>query len=528
MVSLMKQRFARKIFNCCPIDQTQPQGVMSGLAVLFLLLFSVLGLGLMTTNQIYMYLNSHRKNARLLNFAVENGIKRGFHRIINSASPLVPIGSKDFLSIRENALSGGDLACTFVFGETSGLSLAERWKNLLWDCTPDFILEDAEVEEEFFSSHYALFLESVGRLDAYPVSKRSRLHMQFGILAGRIPLSTVPLLLSAGLPPAERELINQSVQIFTSDASCLPVKPLYSDSVILPRSMSSLLCQALNIKMFTPEDLTLPQIRQAIGLVPSLDPIPEGVYLIEDDIGLGGIYIQGDVSCLTLASGNDFQILDFKTEAGEWVLRFSPEESTTIFSTPEETRYYDLIPRNMVIASGEIQSLCGGEVHPSGLSTIPSQEKIPCLLEGISLTVVSPRHINITSHLIHQGVEWKDGIPYLKGKKSQLHIFASGRDHQGEENVEWGEIKFGENIPDEIEIHASLTASGKGIFFPGTDTILKLYGSLHSKDLSVEGKIHIHPENLSVPPLDEWLDQPQTAIPVLYLTYLKSKAWIEE
>jgi len=164
-------------------------------------------------------------------------------------------------------------------------------------------------------------------------------------------------------------------------------------------------------------------------------------------------------------------------------------------------------------------------VDPSGLSLLPSQEKIPCLMSGISLTIVTPKTLNITSHLIAQGVEWTDGIPYLKGKSSQLHLFAAGRDAQGIEDDAWGEIYFSPGDSDELEIHASLTAGGSGISFEDGEKLLRVYGSLHGRSISSEGTIHLFPSSSPAPPLIQGEDQPVTALPVLYLTHLETVSW---
>ena len=518
-------RYVLRTADCSRADHGRPPGSISGLAVLFLLLFSILGLGLMTSSQVYMQLSHHRKNSHLLRFAVENGVKLGFHNLINRANPLLPITDSELAAICEDAGDNGTLACFLVFGGKDELTIAEDWRNLNWLCCPRFELEELEEDGGSFCGDYSLFLDSEGRMDAYPVWKSGALHLRLGILAGRVPLSSIPLLLDGTQSSEERELLLESIRVYPESSSVLPPEALFTDGTLLPKSVSSCLAGALNIKMFSPEDLSHAQIRQALGLEISSDPIPEGVYLIEDDLGLGGIYIQGDIAQLTLGAGEDFQMLDFETEAGNWVLQYSPQNSTTVFITPDETLRYNLVPRGIVFATGDILSMSAGMVDPSGLSLLPSQEKIPCLMSGISLTIVSPKTINLTSHLIAQGVGWTDGIPYLKGKSSQLHLFAAGRDAQGVEEEDWGEIKLSTGDAEEMEIHASLTAGGSGISFEDGEKLLRIFGSLHGRSVSSEGAIHLFPRSFPAAPLFHWQDQPLTALPVLYLTHLKTISW---
>ena len=75
-------KFARKIFGCCPEEPDKAKGMMSGLSILFLLMFTILGLGMLTTTQVHMYLCGHRKNSLLIRYASENGIKKSFHKML--------------------------------------------------------------------------------------------------------------------------------------------------------------------------------------------------------------------------------------------------------------------------------------------------------------------------------------------------------------------------------------------------------------------------------------------------------------
>jgi hypothetical protein len=500
---------------------------MAGLAVLLLLLFSILGLGLMTSNRIYMMLISHRRKALFLGLAAENGIKLGLHKLVDRAAPLVPITGEELAAIRADAEAGGTLACFFLFGGADELAVEEDWRNLSWCCRPLFHLEELEELDGFFRGDYALRLDAEGLMEAYPVRRREALRLRLGILAGRIPLSTIPLLLETPETAEEKEKLTRSIVLSPDGSSLNKPEPIFTDKSLLPKSITPQLASALkiNIKMFSPLKLSRAQIRQALGLEISSDPIPEGVYLIEDDLGLGGVYIQGDLSRLTLAVDHDVQMLEFTTEAGRWLLQYSPQKSTTVFRTPEETRHYNLIPKGMIISTGDILSLNAGLVDPSGESLHPIKEKIPCLMSGLSLTIVSPKTITLSSHLIQQGVEWAEGFPYIKGKPSRLHIYAAGRDAQGREEKEWGGIHFSAEDMEEVEIHASLTAGGSGISFIEGNANLLILGCLHSSSLSPAGKILLFPGTSHLTTPEGWPGQLLTAHPVLYIASLDPLSW---
>ena len=169
----------------------------------------------------------------------------------------------------------------------------------------------------------------------------------------------------------------------------------------------------------------------------------------------------------------------------------------------------------------------GGVVGLSGQIEMVREEEVPSILQGVSLTLISPQRITISSHLIHQGLKWVDKVSYARGKKSQLVIFSTGKSLDGQEESD-GEIIIDASSPQEIKIQAALTASGEGLTIKGKEKSVHILGSLQIADyFSNENALSlIYDEGIFE---DDSLVQhaPRTAKPVLWLSFLKPVVWKE-
>jgi hypothetical protein len=148
--------------------------------------------------------------------------------------------------------------------------------------------------------------------------------------------------------------------------------------------------------------------------------------------------------------------------------------------------------------------------------------------QGVSLTIISSDEITLSSHLIYQGVTWKEGVPYIKDSDAQLIIHAVGHDFlDGEEKA--GEIIIDANSPENLKVHASMTASGKGAIVCGEDKEIQLLGSLQTSELSLgENEISIKFDNRYFHKTNDFFQNaPLTEQPVLYLFRFKITEWRE-
>ncbi len=220
-------------------------------------------------------------------------------------------------------------------------------------------------------------------------------------------------------------------------------------------------------------------LRQALGLEASTDPVPDGVYLIENDLGLGGVFVQGSLDEMILAVRGDSQVVVFRAGGADWRLEWSPARSRTEFLTPQGARSYDLVPLPILFVNGTIASLGGGAVGMDGAVEMCFDGRTPAVLDGVDLTIVSADRVTISSHLILEGVRWQDGIPYSKDSEAQLVIYAAGRDAVTGERTEGGIAVDGE-APDGLKLQASLTAASGGFRIEGEAKSVELLGALHA------------------------------------------------
>jgi hypothetical protein len=272
--------------------------------------------------------------------------------------------------------------------------------------------------------------------------------------------------------------------------------------------------------------MTAPRLRSVLGLPESEEPVPDGVYLIRNDLGLAGVYVQGDIQEMVTAVEGSHQVISFRLEEGLWVLKYSPAECRTSFTSLQGEETFSLVPLGMIIISGEVLSLGGGVVEPGGGVQMVKDREVPSLLPGVRLTLVASGKITITSHLIQQGLSWQDGIPYVKSEPSQLVIFSTGRDLWTEAAIEGG-VVIAADAPQELKVQAALTAGGRGFEVEGGGKTLQVFGSIQAKDYLSQGNpLFLTPW---APPLDSEAAAlgPETALPVLFIARFGASEWRE-
>ena len=488
------------------------------------LIFSTLGLSMLFVTQIYVKISGYKKNQIILDYAAENGIKKGLHQFtiaLGETSSLFVLDNEEYEELRESAHSGGSLILAKWFGQDFPFAISDTWDRLSWTCQTIYLLEKFKQQESYFRANYNFKFFSAGGIRNTLNKKHMSLFSSLDILSGCIPLASIPIIIGNTYEPEDGE-----IQIVQTDSGLLLPGILDRQGQLLPRDILTQVNSALNIKLFSIKDLTNRTLRQALGLEVEDSPVPQGIYLIQDDIGLGGVFVQGNVDELLLCIEDNAQVISFTQEEQEWLLKFTPEECRTVFETPQETYQFERLPRSTIIVNGSIRSLGGGVVSASGRPEKTTQE-IPCLLDGIHLTVVSPDEISITSHLLHQKLTWKEKIPYLKYARSQLNLLVSGTGIT-DSDLHSGKIIIPEESPPDLKIQASLTASGEGLSTLGTGKTVYLTGSLHvSKFRSNGNYFKLIPDARFLHQDDLLSDAPLTAKPVLYPVNFRIDQWVE-
>lgn len=508
------------------------KGTITLVSVLLFVVFSTLGLGMIYLSQVYLKMSAFKKNSIILDYASENGVKQGFNQLVRllsfKNSPLI-LTEERRSEIKSDAMGKGMNVVATLLGEEIPLTWAETWENLKWTSITTFFQQNLYDYGDYFRAIYMALIDSEGEIENFKQVRYSSLETALGISVGNIPLSTIPFLLDKNLTQDQKEnfLSQNDINLITSGKNPLPPPASFSEGELLPQDALPQINEALKIKIFRPQDLSSAQLRAVLGLEPSDDPVPEGVYLIEDDLGLGGIYIRGDLLEMILAIEHEFQVISFVMDAGQWALWFSPSDEKTIFITPAETQNYDLLPRGIIIVDGAIHSLGGGMIDSSGVVTMVKDQEIPCVLRGVSLNIISSDEIILSSHLIHEGVDWQDGVPYIKDSNSQLHIFAAGQDFEGT-GESTGKIELSGDSPEDMKIQATLTASGEGISFEGTEKTAHLLGSLQTSDYESNGnELNITYDHRLFHNEEYLRHAPKTDQPVIHLSSFRILEWRE-
>ena len=209
-----------------------------------------------------------------------------------------------------------------------------------------------------------------------------------------------------------------------------------------------------------------------------------------------------------------------------WRLKFSPSAGRMEFCGPEGLTSMDRVPLGMILVNGAIASLSAAE-WDAGDELIPSpDQEIPCVLDGVSLTIVSAASVTIGSDLLHEGVKWVKDVPYLKDRSSQLIVYAGGRDLVDGSGRD-GRIIIGSDAPAEIKIQASLTAAD-GFAVEGESKSVVVSGGLQTSALSLgENRLKIAPDERLTADALAPAPGPSAAEPVLFILSMRPLTWTE-
>lgn len=452
--------------------------------ILLMVVFTGLGLAMLHASGIHLKINGSRRFSALLDCASENGLKRGLGDLgawLGSAGLLAPVPDEDVEAMREDSRAAFPVLLADALGPAFPRLLEESLDGMNWQSQTECGFEDLEDRGGYLRITATLRIEASGWLDRVRARRRSALEGSLGLLAGRLPLPALPLYIEGEMTEAEKTAFTQESGISLPVEEGRIMGPGLAAAMggVLPEDARELAASAMKIGVFRPGDLSPARLREALGLEASTEPVPDGVYLIRNDLGLGGVFVQGDLDEMVLAVRGDAQIVVFRAGDAEWQLEWSPARSRTAFAGPDGSETFDLVPLPIVFVNGAVAALGGGAVGLDGRVEMAFDGTTPAVLDGVDLTIVSADRITIASHLILEGVRWQDGVPYAKDSKAQLVIYASGQDVVTGEAKDGG-IAVAERAPEGLKLQASLTAASGGFRIEGTDTSVEILGALHA------------------------------------------------
>jgi len=184
---------------------------------------------------------------------------------------------------------------------------------MAWESLIDFQFADIQEHEDYFCVKYRGAIDSTGKLLGFTQEKEACLDCDLGILTGHIPLPSIPVLIDKNLTNEQktRFLDGNKLELYPSRPGKSSPSVSFSNGDLLPQDATKQLADALKIRIFKPQDLTAWKLRLALGLEASEEPVPDDVYLIADDMGLGGIFVQGDLDEMLLAIQENYQVITF-------------------------------------------------------------------------------------------------------------------------------------------------------------------------------------------------------------------------
>jgi hypothetical protein len=452
--------------------------------LLLTVVFMGLGLAILHASGVHMKINAFRRFSALLDCASENGLKRGlrdFTDWLETVGLLAPAPPERIEGMRSSPQTEFPLLVEEALGASFPRVLEESFDGMSWESRAECGFGSLSDMGGYLRIQANLRIESSGGLAHVRPRRISVLEGSLGLLAGRLPLAAIPFYIRKDMTNGGKAdfLGENGITLASKPGQLLGQGLAAAEAGVLPDDPSPLVAKALSIGIFKPGDLSPARLREALGLEPSTDPVPDSVYLIQNDLGLGGIFVEGDIDEMILAIRADAQIVLFRAGDAEWSLEFSPARSRTEFRTPGGSFAYDLVPLPIVIVDGKIGSLGGGSVGLDGAVEMSFDGETPAVLNGVDLTIVSSDKVTISSHLVLEGVRWQGGVPYSKDTRAQLVIYAAGQDVVSGDSTGGG-IAVAEGAPADLRLQASLTAASGGFSVEGTGKSVELLGALHA------------------------------------------------
>jgi hypothetical protein len=509
----------------------RPEGSVTIVILVLMVVFAGLGLAMLHASGVHVKINGFRRNSVLLDCASENGLKRGLRDLaswLEAECALAPVTDAAVEAVRADPRRAFPQLVEEALGAAFPRLVEESFDGLAWQSRTECGFGGLADMGGYLRIEAPIRIEASGSVLHVRAHRLSTLEGSLGLLAGRLPLAAIPFYIRGDLGDGEKAAFAAANGIRLAAKPGQPLGPEIASlpGGVLPDEAGALAAKALAIGIFEPGRLTPAQLRQALGLEASTDPVPDGVYLIENDLGLGGVFVQGPLDELVLAVRGDSQVIVFRARGEEWRLEWSPAGSRTEFLTPAGPRAYDLVPLPLLFVNGAIASLCGGAVRPDGNVEMSLDDRTPAVLDGVDLTIVSADRVTISAHLVLEGVRWRDGIPYSKDTEAQLVIYSAGRDVVSGEMTAGG-ITVAGGAPADLKLQATLTAAAGGFRIEGAAKSVELLGALQADAYDGNGSgLTLYRDDRSAAG-DFPRNAPLTSVPLLAVYDLKVLSWRE-
>lgn len=403
------------------------------LALLFVLLTSIAGMGLLTHSLVHGRIGS----ARQKNWAHREKLFRQLflhsHRYLERLAAtdirLYPAPETDFFNQRN-----------FPDGEADGTRLRGR-----------FHIDPTETGE--FFRRLRVTYEVQASLPKPPTIYSSRISAD--LLKGRIPLSEIPLMIN-GPDPENVEQFLEKTGIRTRHRE----RPIVAKTEVA-FNLKAYLLDTFKIKGTT---LGWPEIRKKLNMEVSGEPIADGPYLVSEGDTVEAVFIQGDVDALRFSVRGDRQVISIRLGRTLYSLSYIPGQPSLAGweGGEEDGRCF----QEKIMVNGNVWNL--------------EQEGTAAFVDGSRIQVLTAGKIIVQSSLKAEPLELKD-ISF-----SHIALISTAKNLVSQSEVEAGIVLSGR---EDMQIEGSLISEGKVIHNGKT---VRIDGSLYGAAVENSGIIEIH------------------------------------
>lgn len=403
------------------------------LALLFVLLISIAGMGLLTHSLLHTKIGNARQKSGFQSEKLYRQLYLHLHRFLEklNASDVnqFPAPENDFFNPENFPDVATEGCCVRGLFRIHPLEVSENFQRLR-------IIHDVEA--------------TISR----PVRTGSA-QISVDLLKGRIPLDEIPLFIS-GTAPENMERFLETMKI----RAPRPERPVVAKPEVEFR-LKAYLLDCFKIKGTA---LGWPEIREKLHLEISDEPIEEGLYLIQEGETVEAVFIQGDVDRLRFSIDGDKQVMTIYFHNTPYCLKYIPGQCT--FETWESREESRGCFREKIMVNGNIWNL--------------EQEGAAAFVEGARIQVLTAGKIVIRSSLNPE-------LPVLKKiTVSHIALISTAKNLVSQKEVEAGIVL---NAQEDIQIHATLISAGKVI---NQGRKVRIDGSLYSNGIENAGIIEMH------------------------------------
>jgi hypothetical protein len=260
-----------------------------------MVIFTGLGLAMLHASGVHMKINAFRRLSALLDCASENGLKRGlrdFTSWLETTGLTVPVTDEHLDALRADPASGFPPLLEEAWGAVFPRSLEESFDGMTWESRAECGFGSLTDMGGYVRISAGLRIEASGGLLQVRPRRLSVLEGSLGLLAGHLPLPAIPLYIRKDMTDGEKAAFLEENGIDYQAKSGQLIGPGLAAAARghVPDDARELVAKALDIGIFKPGELSPARLREALGLEPSTEPVPDGVYLIRNDLGLGGVF----------------------------------------------------------------------------------------------------------------------------------------------------------------------------------------------------------------------------------------------